>query len=325
MRLFLHYLRSRIWAILLLTLLGGISIACTVLYGLPLGAILYPPLLGLLMIVGFGTVDFLRCRKRILELSKLHADDPCIPDLLVESSNPEVAVYQQLVTALCRQNQAEKQRQEERYQQMTAYYSVWAHQIKTPIAAMRLLLEGEDSVLSRQLSAQVLSVEQYVSLVMAFLRLESPSTDYVFRQTTLDAVLRPCLRQMVPMFIAKSLTLQYETCECSLVTDEKWLRLVIEQILSNALKYTQHGSIRIYCPQDSVLCIADTGMGIAQEDLPRIFEQGFTGLNGRSGHGASGLGLYLCKRICSELNVDISVQSELGKGTQVFLRFLTKL
>ena len=106
---------------------------------------------------------------------------------------------------------------------------------------------------------------------------------------------------------------------CEVLTDEKWLVFVLEQILSNALKYTKSGSIHIYLSPDApkTLVIEDTGIGIAAEDLPRIFEKGFTGCNGRTDKKASGIGLYLCRRICRNLSHTITAQSQTDQGTTI--------
>ena len=127
---------------------------------------------------------------------------------------------------------------------------------------------------------------------MTFLRLDSESTDYVLKEYALDPIICQAVRKYAPAFIMRKLTLDYKPVDVSVVTDEKWLLFVIEQLLSNALKYTLSGSVSIYLETPRTLCIADTGIGIAPEDLPRIFERGYTGINGRDDKKASGIGLY---------------------------------
>ena len=158
-------------------------------------------------------------------------------------------------------------------------------------------------------------------MVLAFLRLDSPSSDYVFKVCSLDDILKKSVRKFASDFINKKLCLEYEPVGCSVVTDEKWLAFVLEQLLSNSLKYTSDGYVRIFTEREGVLCIEDTGIGIAPEDLPRVFEKGYTGFNGRKDNSSSGIGLYLCKRICDNLGVDISISSKVGDGTLVRLDF----
>ena len=190
---------------------------------------------------------------------------------------------------------------------MVDYYTVWVHQIKTPIAAMRLMLQNESEATRRRLTNELLRIEQYVDMVLAYLRLGAESTDYVFRSCTLDAVLCDAIRKFSGEFIDRKLQLDYTPIEKSVITDEKWLSFVLEQLLSNALKYTQKGGVRIYMGAPDTLCIADSGIGIDSADLPRVFEKGYTGCNGRKDKHASGLGLYLCRRICKNLGIDMAI------------------
>lgn len=167
-------------------------------------------------------------------------------------------------------------------------------------------------------------IEQYVEMVLAFLRLDSDSSDYVFKMHELDPLLRQSIRRFSSEFINRKLSLSYtppsdENGTLQMITDDKWFCFVIEQLLSNALKYTRTGTISIFFSQPKVLCIKDTGIGIAPQDLPRVFEKGYTGCNGRTDKKASGLGLYLCKRICKNLGIGISITSEVDNGTCVYL------
>ena len=208
-----------------------------------------------------------------------------------------------------------------RYRDAIEYYTTWAHQIKTPIASMRLALQGEDTALFRRLLSDLSRTEQYVEMVMAFLRLEDAPGDYVFREVALDEVLRQALRRFSAEFIDRRLRLDYTPTGLTVLTDEKWLCFVLEQLLSNALKYTREGSITVELAGERVLAIRDTGIGIAPEDLPRIFEKGYTGQNGRADKRASGLGLYLCSRICRNLGIGLTVKSTSGVGTTLLLDF----
>ena len=199
---------------------------------------------------------------------------------------------------------------------MVDYYTLWAHQIKTPIASMRLTLQNEDSDLARSLSGDLMRVEQYVEMVLVFLRLDSSTTDYVIRRHSLDDIVRPAVRRFAGEFIRRRLRLEYQPLDHTVVTDGKWLGFVVEQVLSNALKYTpEGGSITIDAEAPATLCIRDTGIGITAEDLPRIFDRGYTGRNGRTYRQASGIGLYLCRRICRDLGHTITASSAAGEGT----------
>lgn len=174
--------------------------------------------------------------------------------------------------------------------------------------------------LKKESESELFKIEQYVEMVLQYLRLNSSINDFVLKEYVLDDILRQAVHKYAPMFIRKKLTLNYEPIETKVVTDEKWLVFVIEQILSNAIKYTKTGSISIY-EEAGMLVIEDTGIGILEEDLPRIFENGYTGYNGRSDKKASGIGLYLCRQIFKKLGHKLSVESEAGKGTKVKIVF----
>lgn len=180
---------------------------------------------------------------------------------------------------------------------------------------LRLLrrLEQEITLSTEQLQ----SVEQYVEMVLGYLRLESPSSDYVIRNYLLDDIVRQAVRKFASQFIRRKLRLEYTPLNVSVITDEKWLLFVIEQVLSNALKYTRSGSVSITLEAPKTLCIRDTGIGIAPEDLPRVFEKGYTGSNGRTDKRATGIGLYLCRRILAKLGHSITIVSTPGVGTTV--------
>ena len=184
---------------------------------------------------------------------------------------------------------------------------------------MRLLLQEEDTPLSRELQSDLFQTEQYVQIALQYLRMEKMTSDLVFARYDLDALIRQAVRKYAPLFIRRKIILSYEPVHCEVLTDEKWLVFVLEQILSNALKYTKSGSIHIYLSPDApkTLVIEDTGIGIAPEDLPRVFEKGFTGCNGRTDKRATGIGLYLCRRILEKLGHTIAITSTVGEGTTV--------
>ena len=287
------------------------------LYGLPLGAVLYP---AALCAAAGGIILLLSLRKSravCQELSLMQHHPADLPDELPAAQSPQEQAYQALLLALHTDRQKLKSDMNARYHDMTEYYTVWAHQIKTPLTAMRLTLQGEDTPMSRRLTSEVGRVEQYVEMALTYLRLGSDSSDYVIRPCALDDIVRPAVRRFAGEFIQRKIHLSYQPLGCTVVTDEKWLGFVIEQVLSNALKYTPQGSVSIYMEPGNVLCIRDTGVGIAPEDLPRVFEKGYTGYNGRSHRRASGLGLYLCREILTRLGHSVSAESQVDHGTTI--------
>lgn len=318
MKLFFAYLRTKWRVVAAFFLFACLYAAVLVLYSLPLAAALYPGLLCLLLGIIFLLVGFAREKRRHGTVSHISDMATLLPDQLPEAETVLEEDYQRLLRLLQEEAIQRKTAEAERVNDLTDYYTAWAHQIKTPIAAMKLTLQNEDSALSRRLNSELLRIEQYVQMVLTYLRLDSDTTDYVFRECSLDDILRPCLRKFAPEFIDRKLQLTYEPTRQTLLTDEKWLSFVIEQLLSNALKYTRTGGIRIEA-EGNTLRISDTGIGIAPEDLPRIFEKGYTGKNGRRDKTASGIGLYLCRRVCNNLGIALNAASIPGEGTTVTL------
>ena len=319
MELLKMYVKQRKHGIILFFACSMIFLLAFLLYDLPLGAALYPTALCLILSLLFFLWDLRhiqRKHRKLAELCRLPAE--LIRDL-PEIQSTDDADYQAVIEALLRQQKQLQTNFSVVYQDMVDYYTIWVHQIKTPIAAMRLALQKEDTALSRQLTEELQRIEQYVEMVLAFLRLDSPSRDYVFREQELDPIIRDAVRKFAGSFIRKKIRLCYEPIHEKVLTDEKWLSFVIEQVLSNAIKYTNEGSITITMEEPKILCIRDTGIGIAPEDLPRVFEKSYTGYNGRSDKKASGIGLYLCKRICGNLGHRITIWSSMESGTVVQL------
>lgn len=224
------------------------------------------------------------------------------------------ADYQEIILALKGMYDAGLMSWENERRESTDYYTTWAHQIKSPIAAMRMMLQGEDTKEHRDLLAELFRVEQYVEMVLVYLRLGSETSDFVFRECALDDVIRQAVRKYAPLFVRRRIRFLYEPTGATALTDEKWLLFILEQLLSNAVKYTWEGAVAITA-KGQQLRIADTGIGIAPEDVPRIFEKGFTGYNGRADKKATGLGLYLCRMAAERLSHKISVESQAGRGT----------
>lgn len=310
------YLRQRCRTLLAFFLFGGIFAAAFALYQLPLRAVAYPFVLCAAAGAVLLALDYRRVLRQHRRLELLRQLPEELADTLPPADTVKEADYRSLVTLLAESRRAIRTQEEQRYGDMVDYYTMWAHQIKTPIASMRLTLQNEDSDLARSLSGDLMRVEQYVEMVLVFLRLDSSTTDYVIRSHSLDDIVRPAVRKFAGEFIRRRLRLDYQPLDRTVVTDAKWLDFVVEQVLSNALKYTASGSVTIAMDGDD-LCIRDTGMGIAPEDLPRIFDRGFTGLNGRRDTRASGIGLYLCRRICRSLGHTIRASSVPNQGTEI--------
>ena len=302
------YLKSRLKVLVLLVVVEGIFVSSYFLFDLPALTVLYPLILSSVAVLIVGVIDFLIVYNKHGRIKR--NDYP-------QASGPLEKDYQEIINKLKEEQEYSRQKTTSDFNNMVEYYTVWAHQIKTPIASMRLQIQSVDSDLARRLDGDLNRIEAYVEMVLTFLRLDSDSTDYVIRKIDLDAVIKPAIRKFARDFISKKLTMDFKPTEYKVLSDDKWLSFVIEQVLSNAVKYTKNGGIKVYMDEPGILCIEDTGIGISAEDLPRIFENGYTGFNGREDKRASGIGLYLCKRICDNLGHKIYAESEQGVGTKI--------
>lgn len=269
-------------------------------------------------------VDFVKYYGRCKRMEERYLNiNICVP----EDGEPEDLVeryYQEMVNTLFEGKAKIESDNNIARKEMLDYYSLWVHQIKTPIAAMRILLQAAEEISFEkrtELEMELFKIEQYVEMALSYIRLGNMASDLKLQWYPMDEIIKPAVKKYSKLFILKKIKLKYAPIENKILTDEKWLGLVVEQILSNALKYTNEGTISIYLEpkKENVLVIEDTGIGIWQEDLPRVFEKGFTGYNGRTDKKSTGIGRYLCKSIVDKLNHRIYISSEVSKGTKIFL------
>lgn len=319
------YIKSRIKGILIIFISFGIFAAVFSLYDLPLESVGYASILTILFILTMAAFDFFAFVRRHHVLEKLQKSITISDLMLPKAKNLIEEDYQLLIQALDRARLEVINEKDRAYHDMMDYYTLWAHQIKTPISAMRLVLQSSQSDENSELQEQLFRVEQYVDMVLQYLRTESMNADLLLKRVQLDDIIKHSVKHYAKTFIRKKIRLNYTAVNHEVLTDEKWLSFVLKQVLSNALKYTNSGEISIYMDADlpETLVIEDTGVGIEQEDLPRIFERGFTGYNGRMDKKSTGIGLYLCKRVLDRLSHTIHISSEVGKGTRVMISFST--
>ena len=215
---------------------------------------------------------------------------------------------------------AEKISEEKNLQE---YFMMWVHQIKTPITAAELLAKEKGSEeRDARLKIQLIYIEQYADMAMNYIKLMKHERDMDIAEIELDEIIKGVLKKYSAIFISKRIELKYVPVKIKIITDGRWMSVLIEQFVSNALKYTENGFIRIsYDGEEEKLIIEDSGIGIRSEDIPKIFDKGYSGFNGRLNRKSSGLGLYLAKRIGEKLSVDIDVKSEIEKGSCFGLSF----
>ena len=321
MKYFKSYCKDRLRAILGTLAAAGVLSFVFFLYDLPAEPLLYGGVVTLaLLLLLFAAPDYLSYRRRAKEYEALRRG------LLAQLDFPELSATLQerelsgMIRALFAKLREDEALWGQKQKETMDYYTLWVHQVKTPLSAMRLILQSEEQTESvTALLQELFKVERYVEMVLGYLRLDSMNSDLRLERCSLHEIAAAAVRKFAPQFIYQKLSLEFADFDNVVLTDEKWLGFVIEQLLSNALKYTKTGGVSIYVEAPDVLVIEDTGIGISEEDLPRIFERGFTGFNGRQGKNSSGLGLYLTKQVLNRLQTKIEIRSEQEQGTKVLL------
>lgn len=302
------------------------------LYDIPFDAIIYGCELSFVWCAVCLFIDFYKYYKRhkLLHINREQFFDDA--EQLPEHMDIIEYDYQELAKELYQAKQELISKNRIAKKELLDYYGMWVHQIKTPIAALDILLQNTERMLYQldekemmqkaisvsDMKMELFKIEQYVEMALNYLRVEDISSDLVFKKHELDDMVRQVIRKYAKIFISKKIKIDFKPTKACIVTDEKWFIFVLEQIISNALKYIKKGQIFIYMKEKS-LVIKDTGIGIPAEDLPRIFEKGFTGYNGRENKKSTGIGLYLCKNIMDKLQWNITVDSEVGSGTKIYL------
>ena len=342
MKLFLDYISKIKFYIILQLFPVMLAEIIFFLYQLPIEPMVYVTVFWLITGICACLNGFYRYRKKVEQLELIAA----APDINLSQMDSPVGQderFQQEIMQQLNQMRIDVENASQKSSEdMTDYYTMWAHQIKTPIFALRLLLQ-ESTEENKEKLSELFKIEQYVEMVLGYLRTEDMSSDLKLSRCSLDRIIRDQIHKYAGIFVSKKLTLTYESISQDVLTDEKWLGFVIGQILSNALKYTRTGEIRIYLEkklsldtddvsisignngcnkvENLTLVIEDTGIGIRAEDIPRIFEKGYTGVNGRDDNRATGIGLYLSNKIMGKLGHRLYITSTEGKGTKVFLEF----
>lgn len=342
MKLFLDYISKIKFYIILQLFPVMLAEIIFFLYQLPIEPMVYVTVFWLITGICACLNGFYRYRKKVEQLELIAA----APDINLSQMDSPVGQderFQQEIMQQLNQMRIDVENASQKSSEdMTDYYTMWSHQIKTPIFALRLLLQ-ESTEENKEKLSELFKIEQYVEMVLGYLRTEDMSSDLKLSRCSLDRIIRDQIHKYAGIFVSKKLTLTYESISQDVLTDEKWLGFVIGQILSNALKYTRTGGIRIYLEkklsldtddvsisirndgcnkvENLTLIIEDTGIGIRAEDIPRIFEKGYTGVNGRDDNRATGIGLYLSNKIMRKLGHRLYITSAEGKGTKVFLEF----
>lgn len=321
LKMLLKYFKRRIKLVILFFSFSVVFVTVFSLYSLPIEPVVYSCILCFALAFLAMIIDCAFYCKKHYELKLLYETITIDISALPTPSHLIEADYNALITSIFEYSKQLTSSYNASRSDMLDYYTMWVHQIKTPISAITMLLQSSECDIPT-LKAEVFKIEQYVEMVLYYLRLDSDSTDYKIKSYPIDDIVKKAVRKYATLFITKKIKLNYNELNFEALTDEKWLLFVIEQLLSNSLKYTNEGSITITCESPKILVIKDTGIGISKEDLPRIFEKGFVGYNGRIEQKSTGIGLYICKKIIKKLSHGIAITSDPNNpndGTEVRL------
>ena len=317
----IKYLKDR--KLIFIAILFWIAIFSGVfaLCGIEFKYVWYPTVLGCMVLVICLVVDFVCYYKKCRSLTMVENSIDVTLDNLPKTSNQIEEMYTELLKLLTNEKNEEINNILNSKKETMEYVTLWSHQIKTPITALQLLANDTDEEIRIEILNRLFEIEQYQDMVLQYLRLEGGGSDYVLADYSVKDMVNQAVKYFARIFISKGISVKIQVDESrKVVTDEKWMVFVLKQLISNALKYTSKGEICISFDNDELL-IKDSGIGIAKEDLPRIFDRGYTGYNGRKDKKATGLGLYLTKQILDRLNHKIEIDSQIGVGTRVFIKF----
>lgn len=301
----------------------GIFSFIYVLGQLPLYFLVFSIELSLFVGGCFFLFKFSRYYKRFRLLERLDKDPIATLKQLSSNRDPSEDFFHLKIENLMEETQQIKKKSLQRNTSQIDYFTLWLHQIKTPISAISLLMQRDNkSKFSYQMEQELLQIENYTHMALNYLKIEQSGSDLDFVQVSLDRVIKETVKKFSILFIYNRIQLDYQETDKVVLSDEKWLKVLVEQVLSNSLKYTPEGGmIKIYMSptKEAQLIIEDTGIGIRSEDLPRIFDRGYSGFNGRIHEKSTGLGLFLSQEITKRLGHEMSIESTVGKGTKVMI------
>lgn len=404
MKIFVSYIKTNVLWVVFCAVLILFQMVFMRLSGMKQNDCIYGVILeSMVFIIVFfsGFINYLIKYNKLKRTSMLDIDEQSD---MPETSDSVEQLYQEIVENQIISRKEIKADKDKADSEMLQYYGMWVHQIKTPIAAVRLLLQtdisefandrenkSEENInatgldteyidtdnkedelekiylgfgeLKKELSNELFQIEQYTEMALQYHRVQSETNDFVLEKVKLDKVIRESIRKYAKIFIRKKLAMNYDGTDITVMSDEKWLGFIIEQLLSNAVKYTKSGSITISIGMNTLKTdalnnvdkeeikykncenvfdriekrvekeskskiifveIADEGIGISAEDIPRVFEKGYTGYNGHENKTSTGIGLYLCKQAADKLGHRLEIESEEKKGTKVRV-YLTKM
>ena len=322
-----QYLKNQL-PVLLLNILGMVVLGLFLFAaGNSLQTVLLIGIIWMMIVAAYLTIVYFVRQKRLnrlMELTEQLEERYLIPEIMTEPDRAEEQVYYQILK-MAEKSMLERigamERERKAYRE---YIEQWIHEVKTPITAIKLLCENNRSAVSRTLLAELEQINRFTEQALYYARSGHTDRDYVIREIHLSDVVHSAIADNRYLLRQSNFTVTVEDMERSVYTDDKWVRFLLNQLISNAVKYRAgQSALRFFAteqPHQVQLSVQDNGMGIPSGDLPRIFDKGFTGRNGRAVPGSTGIGLYLCKRLCDKLGIGLTAHSD-DTGTTMTLTF----
>lgn len=322
-----QYLKNQL-PVILINLLGMLALALFLIASdNPIQTVLFILAVWSIVLV-LSLLAFYFSRKKylnkLLNMTEQLEERYLLPEIMQVPERADEQVFYQIMKMAEKsmlERIGEVQRERREYKE---YIEQWIHEVKTPITAMKLLCENNRSPFSREVLAELENINQYTEQALYYARSEHAEKDYSVREVNLCDVVHSAIADNKYLLRQSNMSIQIDDIETKVYTDEKWVRFILNQIIGNAIKYHAEQPILHFgatkMNDKIVLSISDNGIGIPKSDLPRIFEKGFTGQNGRTGKNSTGIGLYLCKRLCDQLGIGLTAYSE-NRGTTISLIF----
>lgn len=249
-----------------------------------------------------------------------------LSEIMTEPENIEGKLLYDILRLANKDMHEHVKKYRDRENEYREYIETWVHEIKTPIASTRLIIENNPSDTTRNIHDEIKKVEEYIEQVLYYSRSNNVSKDYIIKEVSLPDLVKRVIKRNSRDFISKGIALDINAVDGVIYSDAKWLEFIVNQLVGNATKYIarRDGKVTISTIKNEnniILTIEDNGIGIIDKDLNRVFEKGFTGENGRKYGQSTGIGLYLCKKLSEQLGLGLTLTSKAGEGTKVSIVF----
>ena len=322
-----QYLKNQL-PVILINLLGMLALALFLIAsGNGIQTVLFILVVWLIVLASCLLLFYFSRKKylnKLLDMTEQLKERYLLPEIMQEPERADEQVFYQIMKMAEKsmlERIGEVQRERKEYKE---YIEQWIHEVKTPITAIKLICENNRCSFTRELMAELENINRFTEQALYYARSEHTEKDYSVREINLSDVVHGAIADNKYLLRQNNVAVTVEDVEYSIYSDDKWLRFILDQLISNAVKYrADQPVLHFFAVKENdriILSVEDNGIGIPQSDLPRIFEKGFTGQNGRMIRSSTGIGLYLCRRLCDKLGIGISASSE-GKGTAISLSF----